>query len=66
MITTLEAALGMRAEKIMRPMQPGDVPATFADITKLNHLIGYKPKVMLAEGLESFAVWWRDYYGLAG
>ena len=61
MITTLEDALGLQAEKIMRPMQPGDVPATYADISKLNALTGYKPKVMLSEGLDRFAAWWRDY-----
>jgi len=66
MITTLEAALGLRAEKIMRPMQPGDVPATYADISKLTALTGYKPKIMLKEGLERFAIWWRTYYGHAG
>ena len=62
MITTLEAALGRQATKILRPMQPGDVTATFADISKLNGLTGYKPKVELAEGLERFAAWWRDFY----
>ena len=62
MITTLETALGRQATKILRPMQPGDVTATFADISKLNGLTGYKPQVGLAEGLERFAAWWRDFY----
>jgi UDP-glucuronate 4-epimerase len=62
MITTLETALGRQATKILRPMQPGDVTATFADISKLNALTGYQPKVELAEGLERFAAWWRDFY----
>ncbi|WP_273144004.1 NAD-dependent epimerase/dehydratase family protein [Oceanicaulis alexandrii] len=62
MISTLEQALGMTATKRMLPMQPGDVPATYADITKLNRLIGYQPKVMIDEGLQRFAAWWRDYY----
>jgi len=61
MISTLEAALGAEAEKIMRPMQPGDVTATYADVSKLNALIGYRPKVPLKEGLEKFAAWWRGY-----
>jgi UDP-glucuronate 4-epimerase len=61
MIASLEAALGQTAEKIMRPMQPGDVTATFADIRKLNAKIGYKPKVMLDEGLARYARWWREY-----
>lgn len=63
MITTLEKALGREAVKIMRPMQPGDVTATYADISKLNALIGYKPKVKLAEGLERFVRWRRAFYG---
>jgi UDP-glucuronate 4-epimerase len=63
MITTLEAALGREAVKVMRPMQPGDVTATYADISKLNALTGYKPKVKLEEGLGRFVGWWRDYKG---
>ena len=59
MIQTLEDALGLKAEKILRPMQPGDVTATYADISKLNALIGYQPKVPLEEGLARFAAWWK-------
>ncbi len=62
MIKTLEKALGCRANKIMRPMQPGDVTATFADVSKLHALTDYQPKVMLAEGLEKFAAWYKEYY----
>lgn len=62
MIETLEKALGREAEKIMRPMQPGDVTATYADVSKLHDLTGYKPKVMLAEGIERFVAWYRDFY----
>ncbi|MFT4252817.1 MAG: NAD-dependent epimerase/dehydratase family protein [Caulobacter sp.] len=61
MISTLETAIGREAEKIFRPMQPGDVTATYADIDKLNALCGYKPKVKLAEGLSRFAEWHRRY-----
>jgi UDP-glucuronate 4-epimerase len=64
MIRTLEAALGREAVKVMRPMQPGDVTATYADISKLNALIGYEPKVLLAEGLPRFATWWRHWRGV--
>jgi UDP-glucuronate 4-epimerase len=63
MISTLEAALGVEAIKVMRPMQPGDVTATFADIGKLNALTGYKPKVKLAEGLRRFVEWRLSYSG---
>jgi UDP-glucuronate 4-epimerase len=63
MIGALEGALGVKAKTIMRPMQAGDVTATFADISKLHALTGYRPKVMLAEGLERFAAWYHDHYG---
>lgn len=62
MIETLEEAIGRKAEKIMRPMQPGDVTATYADVSKLHALTGYQPKVMLKEGLGRFADWYRGYY----
>ncbi len=62
MISTLEWALGRDAIKIMKPMQPGDVTATYADVSKLNALTGYAPKVALAEGLDRFVAWYRDYY----
>jgi UDP-glucuronate 4-epimerase len=65
MIQTLETALGHEAVKIMRPMQPGDVTATYADVSKLHALTGYKPKIMLAEGLQKFADWYRDFYHTA-
>ena len=63
MISTLEAALGVEAIKIMRPMQPGDVTATYANIDKLRALTGYKPRVRLAEGLQKFVEWRRRYSG---
>jgi UDP-glucuronate 4-epimerase len=63
MISTLEAALGVEAEKVFRPMQPGDVTATYADVSALNAVCGYQPKVMLAEGLGRFVDWYRGFYG---
>ncbi len=63
MIEALEQALGMKAEKIMRPMQPGDVTATYADVSKLHALTGYEPEVMLEDGLKRFVGWYRDFYG---
>lgn len=65
MIETLERALGKAAIKIMRPMQSGDVTATFADISSLNALTGYHPDVMLEEGLGRFVNWYRGYYGVS-
>ena len=63
MIEVLEGALGREAEKIMRPMQPGDVTTTCADISKLQALTGYQPKVKLEDGLPRFVDWYRAYYG---
>jgi UDP-glucuronate 4-epimerase len=62
MITALEDALGASAQKVMRPMQPGDVTSTFADVSKLHAITGYRPKVMLREGLERFASWYHQFY----
>ena len=64
MISTLERTLGRDAIKIMKPMQPGDVTATYADVSKLNALTGYAPQVELAEGLKRFVAWYREYYGV--
>lgn len=61
MIGMLEGALGRKAIRIMRPMQPGDVTTTCANIEKISALTGYSPKVKLDEGLENFVAWWRDY-----
>jgi len=62
MISALEGAIGREATKIMRPMQPGDVTATYADISKLEALCGYHPRVMLEDGLKRFAEWYADFY----
>ena len=61
MISTLERVLGRQAVKVLMPMQPGDVTATFADVSKLNALTGYRPTVAIDEGLERFATWWRGF-----
>ncbi len=62
MIETLETALGREAVKVYLPMQPGDVTATYADISRLQALTGYRPKVKLEEGLPRFVEWYRDYF----
>ncbi|MBB5744461.1 SDR family NAD(P)-dependent oxidoreductase [Brevundimonas variabilis] len=64
MISTLERVLGRQAIKVLMPMQPGDVTATFADVSKLNSLTGYRPRVAIDEGLERFATWWRGFRGV--
>jgi UDP-glucuronate 4-epimerase len=63
MIEVLEVALGREAQKIVRPMQPGDVTSTYADISKLNALTGYAPKVTLEDGIPRFVEWYRGFYG---
>ena len=61
MIETLERALGLTAEKIMLPMQPGDVTRTFADTAKLEADYGYKATTRLEDGLPRFADWYRNW-----
>ena len=61
-IAAIETACGREAEKILLPMQPGDVPATWADTTLITALTGYTPKVPLAVGMQAFVDWYRDYY----
>lgn len=63
MISVLEDALGVEAQKVFRPMQPGDVTQTYADISRLRALTGYQPQVSLAQGLPRFVRWYRDFYG---
>ena len=63
-IAAIEAACGREAEKVMHPMQPGDVPATWADTSLLQALTGYAPKVGVEEGVREFVAWYRLYYGV--
>ncbi|GAB5449035.1 NAD-dependent epimerase/dehydratase family protein [Gymnodinialimonas sp.] len=63
-IEAIEAATGRRAEKNMMPMQPGDVPATWADASLLQHLTQYKPRTQVTEGVANFVAWYRDYYNV--
>jgi UDP-glucuronate 4-epimerase len=64
-IAALEAALGKKARLEMKPMQPGDVKATYADTTALRNAVGFAPSTPLATGLQRFAAWFKDYYGYA-
>ncbi|MFO7750933.1 MAG: NAD-dependent epimerase [Desulfobacteraceae bacterium] len=61
-IETLEGLLGKKAVKNMLPMQPGDVPATYADISSLTADTGFTPETSLEEGLENFVQWYKSYY----
>ena len=61
-IETLAAALGVEPKLEMLPMQPGDVPATYASIDKLRAAVGYEPKTTIREGIPVFAEWYRAYH----
>ena len=63
-IAEIERNLGVEARKEMLPIQPGDVPATYADVTDLFDYTGYKPKVGIAEWVKAFVNWYLDYYKL--
>ncbi len=61
-IDALESALGMTAEKNFLPMQPGDVPATYADTSELDAWVGFKPNTPVRDGVARFVDWYRGYY----
>ena len=61
-IAAIGQALGMPAKKNMLPMQPGDVPATYADVSELKAAIGFEPKTPLDEGIKRFVAWYRRFY----
>ena len=61
MIGLLERLLGREARKVFLSMQPGDVSATFADVSRLHALTGYAPRVRLEQGLASFVDWYRGW-----
>jgi UDP-glucuronate 4-epimerase len=64
LIAVLEAALGRTAVKRLLPMQPGDVPATYADVDDLTHDVGFKPVTPIEEGVRRFVAWYREFYGV--
>jgi UDP-glucuronate 4-epimerase len=64
LIEIIEEELGMVAKKKFLPLQPGDVPETYADIEKTKRLLGFSPKTSIRSGIKSFLSWYRRYYGL--
>jgi len=62
-IATLERVLGRSARKLLRPMQPGDVPATWADCSSLERDLGFRPHTPLEEGLSAMVAWYREFHG---
>jgi UDP-glucuronate 4-epimerase len=63
-IEVIERAMGKPAQKVMLPMQPGDVPATFADVTDLMNDVGFAPSTSIEDGIQRFVDWYREYYGV--
>ncbi|MCR9137425.1 MAG: NAD-dependent epimerase [Alphaproteobacteria bacterium] len=63
-IAILEKTLGREAKKNFLPLQPGDVPATAADITAIVDAVGYQPRTGIDQGIPRFVEWYRDYYSL--
>lgn len=61
-IAALEKALGKETEKELLPLQPGDVPDTYADVADLIRDMGYKPSTKLDDGMKKFVEWFREYY----
>jgi UDP-glucuronate 4-epimerase len=61
-VETIEKALGRSAQKEFLPLQPGDVPATWADIGPSIEKLGFAPRVPLAEGVRAFTAWYREYF----
>ena len=61
-IEAIEASIGKTAIRNYLPMQPGDVPATFADTSLLRRLTGFQPATPVASGVDRFVAWYREYY----
>ncbi|WP_019626610.1 NAD-dependent epimerase [Thioalkalivibrio sp. ALJT] len=61
-IEVLEDCLGRKAEKNLLPLQPGDVPDTYADVEALRVDVGYAPATAVEDGIARFVEWYRDYY----
>ena len=62
LVEAIEAELGKKAEKILKPMPAGDVPVTYADTTDLERDFGYRPKVDIRRGIREFVRWYRSFY----
>ena len=63
-IETLEEALGIKAKKILLPLQLGDVPDTYADVDNLVKEFNYKPSISIEEGIKNFSQWYREFHSV--
>ncbi len=61
-ISEIENALGKKAQKVYLDLQPGDVPATYADVDDLMKDVGFKPATPIRDGIQRFVDWYREYY----
>ncbi len=64
LIETIEKTLGKTSEKEMMPIQPGDVPETYADVDALIKDVGFKPETSIEEGVLRFVEWYREYFSV--
>lgn len=60
-INLIEVYLGKKAQRILLPLQPGDIPATYVDITKAKKLLGWQPRIPLSQGIKRFIQWYQSY-----
>jgi UDP-glucuronate 4-epimerase len=63
-VRLIEDAIGKKAKRELLPMQPGDVPATYADIEDLGREVGFKPVTTIKDGIGRFVAWYRAYHGI--
>ena len=63
-VRLLEEAIGKKAKRELLPMQPGDVPATYADVDDLMRDVGFRPATSIADGIARFIDWYRAYHRL--
>ena len=63
-VSLLEKSLGRTAQREMAPMQPGDVPETYADVDDLMRDVGFKPSTSIEDGVARFIAWYREYHGV--
>ena len=61
-INAIEESLGIKAKKILLPIQPGDVPSTFSDCSNLEKYINYRPNTSIKDGIKAFISWYKDFY----
>jgi UDP-glucuronate 4-epimerase len=60
-IAAIETAVGRKAEQRLLPMQPGDVPMTYADVADLERAVGFAPRTSIEDGIARFVAWYRDF-----